>query len=182
MAGIWVKEGNGIRIDLTVLDPIISRVEAKVEALCDPDEESYHRWKDALKHVKISGDYKLLTAYEKFISEENSDPRIIDSFISALYGTTHRYYRSISSMTLEHVRAYWLVRDAIYNAKLRTRNNASHFDSDYRPLYLIVFNDPSKARIMCSIIEARGVIDAKTMRGMLSSIDSSATMLVDGAL
>lgn len=182
MGGIWVKEGNGIRLDLTVLDPIIARVETKVESLCDPDEESYHRWKDALKHVKVSGDYRLLTAYEKFISEENSDPRIIASFVGSLYGEKGRAYRSLSSMTLEHVRAYWIVRNAIYDAKLHAKDAAWRIPADYRPLYLIVFNDPSKAQIMSSIIESRGIIDAKTMRGVLSSIDSSATMLVDGAL
>jgi hypothetical protein len=180
MAGIWVKDGNGIRVDLSVLDPIIARVEAKVEAICDPNEESYHRWKDALKHIKVSGDYKLLTAYEKFISDENSDPRIIDSFISSLRGPTQRVYCSLDSMTVDHLNAYWMVRNALYEATVRSRSSLPQLD--YRPLYLIVFNDPSKMKVMCSIIETRGVIDAKTMRGMLSSIDSSATMLADGAL
>lgn len=180
MAGIWVREGNSIRIDMSVLDPIIARVEAKVKAICDPEEESYDRWMDALKYIKVSGDYKLLTAYEKFISDENSDPRIIDTFVAALRGKSTRAYRSVDSMTPEHLEAFWRVRQAITDHDIRSRRKWN--DRDDRPLYFIVFEDPSKAQIMRSIIDSRGVIDAKTMRGMLSGIDSSATMLVDGAL
>jgi hypothetical protein len=182
MAGIWVKEGNGLRVDMSVLDPIISRVESKVEVICDPADDHYYRWKDALKLIKVSGDYKLLTAYEKFISDENSDPRHIDCFISSLRGPNRRFYRSLESMTMEHFNAYWMVRNTMYSETIRSRSASRQRQPDYRPMYLIVFNDPSKARIMRSIIEARGVIDAKTMRGILSGIDSSAPMLADGLL
>ena len=133
-----------------------------------------------MRGVRISCDLNLTNAFDRFLCDENSDPRIIITFMDTLRGNGRRAYRSVSSLTEDHFKAYCVLRDAIKEARLRETGAARYADD--RPLLLIVLDDPSKALVMRSIIEQRGVISAKNMRGLLRSVDASAPMLSDGAL
>lgn len=173
---------TGVRYDATKLDAIISRIRTKLEPLLGPDDDELRaRWENELHYARIGGNSDLLDAFARFVSDEHSDPRSITIFLEELKGGGTRCYRKLSSMTAEHLDAFWMVRTAIYEYQ-RTSSNRSDKYRHGSDIFNIVFDTPATAPMICAFIRLHGIVSRKTMRGLLSGVDARVPVLAGGVI
>jgi hypothetical protein len=172
---------GGYLLSRAKLEQAIERVKHKVYSILDADD-TYGRaqWQRALDLAWKAADDGLVDVYERLISKKHHDPGEIRMLVDSVrpFGSS-RAYRSLSSMTHEHLEAFQMVRDEITD---KGGWLSGRWHERMKELERIIFDDPAAAPMVCALIRTHGVVSGKTMRSLLSGIDRNATALVEGAL
>lgn len=173
-------------IDYDELSAVVNRVTAKVVAECGAHNYgTMGRWDALIMVAKIEEDIELLEAYGRLVRSNSLPIRKVETSYQTHVENDPMVVKSLADKVRlsdgfdlcdigpEHFDAFWLIREALNFAP------GNKADS----LYPLIFEEPSRARMMSAILRTRGIVDQETMLDLLDAAgESGSLMLAEGVL